>query len=437
MEPTVNPESPCAGNLIINGGFEDPDDFMAGWRERGFEAKTKVYNDPLLPGNTAAQVYKRRGHNIYGMVQRLSNDNHRCFIYGQTWKFEFDVRVLNRSTGEGIDCNPAADECPHVRFKGKDIPSGNTQWLHTSSNNNYENNQWNKDEWNHFEFVFDTHPGWLDLDYMQAEIMGGDGNADLVVDNVRWQRYYPNKQPSYREVGQDLKCPTEDLDGRLFKSTDTPTLEGCLQLCADTEGCNYFSFKESSGYCSGCSLENDSFVVSGSKYVAYELTTSSSPVAAPVSIIDIDDGMEGGTNNQIHLSQAAASCWQPGSEVVITSSSNGWNNHQTAVIESTDPFAGTLKLTSGIDPVSTVASDPKHAVEVALLNRRIVFEAEDDANDDLHGGHLIVFATPEVVQRIEGVEIRNFGQQGILGRYPIHFHICESAAGSVVRNNVV
>jgi hypothetical protein len=142
-------------------------------------------------------------------------------------------------------------------------------------------------------------------------------------------------------------------------------------------------------------------------------------------------------NNQIQLSPEAAACWAPGSEILITSGTKSYNGHQLATIESTDPFSGTIKLTTEIEPVSTLVSQPDYAVEVALLNRRIIFEADDDPNDDLIGGHLIVFHTPNVEQQLEGVEIRNFGQQGNLGRYPIHFHLCNNAHGSVVKKNVV
>lgn len=142
-------------------------------------------------------------------------------------------------------------------------------------------------------------------------------------------------------------------------------------------------------------------------------------------------------NNQIHLSQKAAECWTPGSEILITSNTEKSNDYQIATIASTNPFTGTIQLTSSIEPVSTVASDPNHAVEVALLNRRIIFEADDDPNDNLIGGHLIVMLTPQVVQHLEGVEIRNFGQQGNLGRYPVHFHLCDDGTGSVVKKNVV
>ena len=49
----------------------------------------------------------------------------------------------------------------------------------------------------------------------------------------------------------------------------------------------------------------------------------------------------------------------------------------------------------------------------------------------------MIFHTPDVAQRIEGIEFKNFGQQGILGRYPVHFHKSQHVAGSVVRKNSI
>lgn len=37
------------------------------------------------------------------------------------------------------------------------------------------------------------------------------------------------------------------------------------------------------------------------------------------------------------------------------------------------------------------------------------------------------------VQKIIGVELTNMGQQGIGGRYPLHFHLCRNLAGSFIR----
>ena len=62
--------------------------------------------------------------------------------------------------------------------------------------------------------------------------------------------------------------------------------------------------------------------------------------------------------------------------------------------------------------------EAEYAVEVAGLRRDVVFEAQDDDPNNMHGGHLIVFHTPTTIQQISGVLFDNFGQDGNLGRYP-------------------
>lgn len=47
------------------------------------------------------------------------------------------------------------------------------------------------------------------------------------------------------------------------------------------------------------------------------------------------------------------------------------------------------------------------------------------------GGHFIVFET-STIQKIKGVEFTNMGQQGKLGRYPVHFHLSRNVFGSSV-----
>lgn len=80
--------------------------------------------------------------------------------------------------------------------------------------------------------------------------------------------------------------------------------------------------------------------------------------------------------------------------------------------------------------------EPEFAAEVALLRRDVVFTAEPDPNEDWIGGHTIIYHTPNVVQTIQGVKFDNFGQEGVLGRYPIHFHMSGDTA-SLVSKNVI
>ena len=41
-------------------------------------------------------------------------------------------------------------------------------------------------------------------------------------------------------------------------------------------------------------------------------------------------------------------------------------------------------------------------------------------------------------QYVEGVQFHRLGNQGVLGHYPLHFHVCrDDAYKSVVRKNVI
>jgi hypothetical protein len=39
--------------------------------------------------------------------------------------------------------------------------------------------------------------------------------------------------------------------------------------------------------------------------------------------------------------------------------------------------------------------------------------------------------------RIEGVEVIKMGQAGLLGRYPIHYHMAEDCSADYVRDNSI
>ena len=76
-------------------------------------------------------------------------------------------------------------------------------------------------------------------------------------------------------------------------------------------------------------------------------------------------------------------------------------------------------------------ADTEYQVEVALLTRNIKFEGTDDG--ELFGGHIL--ATGGSLVHIEGIEVRNFGQQHQLGRYPFHMHLQGDAPNSYFKEN--
>jgi hypothetical protein len=153
------------------------------------------------------------------------------------------------------------------------------------------------------------------------------------------------------------------------------------------------------------------------------------------------DGKENPT--RIHVEQTVKGKWAAGAEILITSHTRSWDEHQVRTIKSLRDVSGGLVEIELSHPIvrPTTAKDPHpdcdiYAVEVALLSRNIVFEGGHDSNS-AHGGHFIVTNTPNVPQVFQGVDVKNFGQQGTLGRYPIHFHFCGDVENSVVSKNTI
>jgi G8 domain len=140
----------------------------------------------------------------------------------------------------------------------------------------------------------------------------------------------------------------------------------------------------------------------------------------------------------ILVSKSVIGKWGVGAQILITPHTRVWNQNQVRTIKSitlTGSHAA-IELDMPILRPTTLIESPDFAVEVALLSRNIVFEGGSDSIDS-HGGHFMIMNTPNVLQTIEGVDLRNFGQQGNLGRYPIHFHFCGDVAGSIVSKNTI
>jgi len=184
----------------------------------------------------------------------------------------------------------------------------------------------------------------------------------------------------------------------------------------------------------GCNIGKKAIVVAGGTLDINGLSDPDCP--AWTKLESIPDP------NTLTIGSKAAECWgaRAGGEIIVTNSEKraGFNQNFVRTVDSSNVAAGTLTITNPINTApTTIEIDPEMAAEVAWLTRRIIFEAELDGPSQLHGGHLIIYFTPGIAQRLEGVEIRSFGQQGNHGRYPIHFHMSGNVRGSVVRRNVI
>ncbi|CAI5994907.1 unnamed protein product [Closterium sp. NIES-64] len=146
---------------------------------------------------------------------------------------------------------------------------------------------------------------------------------------------------------------------------------------------------------------------------------------------------------------ADVSTWPVGGEIAIASTSAKMDEAEKAVIAGVSPhpqgyrilLSGPLKYSHDGNPKAVLdgfggAVDVRG--EVGLLHRNIViYGVHETGKYELEGGHFMVFMT-QTPQFIEGVQFAYMGQQGVLGRYPMHFHVCGEANQShVVRKNAI
>lgn len=167
----------------------------------------------------------------------------------------------------------------------------------------------------------------------------------------------------------------------------------------------------------------------------------------PANTVDYDDVsivFKQGVGQELLVDNPdVAKCWGEENELLITPSTNQYTDSTVVnvVAVSSRMHQGkevgviSFEGDAGFHPTYT-EPDPRTRAEVALLSRNVLVTASPDPANPLHGGHLIVMHT-NVQQHLEGVQFLGFGQQGNLGRYPIHLHLCDNVSGSVIKSNAI
>lgn len=139
-------------------------------------------------------------------------------------------------------------------------------------------------------------------------------------------------------------------------------------------------------------------------------------------------------------------CWKTGDRIVVSSTSRDFKEAEERTIIRLRRSGGMTYATvdepflydhSGLsEKFMSGGRMVEQAAEVGLLTRHVVIRGEKNPYRPLDGGHFIVHET-RTRQDIIGVEFENMGQQGAIGRYPCHFHMCGSMRSSIFLANSV
>ena len=140
----------------------------------------------------------------------------------------------------------------------------------------------------------------------------------------------------------------------------------------------------------------------------------------------------------VHLAEPSG--WQVGDRLAVAPSGLDPSEAEELVVAAVDGTTVTLAAPLAHQHWAAAAGideDPRTVgefSEVALLTRSIRVTAADD-----DGGH--VFATPDQGRaprvHLSAVEFDRLGQAGVLGRYPVHFHLADRVTGAFVRDAAI
>jgi len=121
------------------------------------------------------------------------------------------------------------------------------------------------------------------------------------------------------------------------------------------------------------------------------------------------------------LAAAVEKCWGRGAEVALTQHAFSNQEDLTTAAAAVLPRIVNNSATTGLvfsgihhTELLTTAATREQATEAILLNRNIVFFNEGGASATV-GAHFMILNTPNVEQRIEGVALVGFGQEGVKG----------------------
>jgi hypothetical protein len=134
-------------------------------------------------------------------------------------------------------------------------------------------------------------------------------------------------------------------------------------------------------------------------------------------------------DDMIYLQDAVN--WEVGQEVVITTTTL-WdeydNQNEQLTIKAVSADGLRVQFTTPIR--FWHYGGQEYQAEVGLLSRRIVFEGSATSDSDLFGGHVLVMGDG----RFSGLQLYRMGQQNMLARYPLHFHLAGSRPNAYVKD---
>jgi hypothetical protein len=124
--------------------------------------------------------------------------------------------------------------------------------------------------------------------------------------------------------------------------------------------------------------------------------------------------------------------WRIGQQIVIATSiyrDYEENQNEVVTIVAMSADGTVLEVSPAFNFVHYAGSE--YQTEVGLLSRSITLQGDSRSEDELFGGHVMVMGEG----RFSGVRFYRMGQQNMLARYPVHWHLIGRSPMSFAKDN--
>ena len=142
-------------------------------------------------------------------------------------------------------------------------------------------------------------------------------------------------------------------------------------------------------------------------------------------------------DNKIQLQQEVN--WKAGQKVVVSTTVYGDpeddpanDQNEIMVIKSVE--GSIVTFTKALKFMHYGGSE--YQAEVGLLSRNVLLRGNTGSDSNKFGGHVIIRGK-NARARVSGAEFVRMGQQNMLARYPIHFHLAQNQPNSYVMENSI
>ncbi|KAK3083547.1 hypothetical protein FSP39_025202 [Pinctada imbricata] len=125
--------------------------------------------------------------------------------------------------------------------------------------------------------------------------------------------------------------------------------------------------------------------------------------------------------------------WKAGDRIFVTSTDYDWQQVEERTLMSCPTCTATqIKVDKPFEyeHFGEIVKNVDMRAEVGLMTRNILIRGEV-SKDQTNGGH-VKFLKGFKSVRVEGVELTKMGQPMKLGRYPLHYHMCDNLTDSTM-----